>query len=83
MSNKQELYVFIDEENKKHEFKIIDVFKVEESKYIALEPKDEEGIVFLKEGYDDNGNEVYESIIDKNELNEIRDLYLEIATKDE
>lgn len=81
--------VFEDENGEEVRFTLLEAFEYNDKKYICLAPMDEEtdddedGLVILRVQNDENGEEVYVTIDDDDELDDVYEKYLEIAEADE
>lgn len=78
-----EKQIFIDENGVKHEFEIIDTFKVEETEYAILQSDDNEEALLLRFDKDENDEIVLSVIEDPEEFDEVRDLYFELQEEQE
>lgn len=75
---KNEKQVFIDENGKKHEFTIVDTFKVEETEYAILQSDGNEEAILLRVDYDEDGEAILATIENPDEFEEVSELYYEL-----
>lgn len=69
-----EFYTFIDDQNEKHEFEIIEVFLYGEQKYAIVQEKDQEDALIMR--YQEQGDEMLLEIIEEEqEFEDVRDAY--------
>lgn len=66
--------ILYDENNREVEFRLVSTFGVDDKDYAALEPLDEDFIVIF-EMLKNNGEMIFKSIDNQEELNEIADIY--------
>ena len=74
---RDELVVLMDEDGQETEFEFLDTVEMKEKEYVVLLPVQEEEVapaeevLILRVDQDENGEDVFSSIEDDNELNEV------------
>ena len=78
---RDELVVLMDEDGQETEFEFLDTVEMKEKEYVVLLPVQEEEIapaeevLILRVDQDENGEDVFSSIEDDNELNEVFEMF--------
>jgi uncharacterized protein YrzB (UPF0473 family) len=78
---RDELVVLMDEDGQETEFEFLDTIEMKEKEYVVLLPVQEddvapaEEVLILRVDQDENGEDVFSSIEDDNELTEVFELF--------
>ncbi len=81
-----ELYTLVDEDGVEQQFELIDVLEVNDERYYALVPytgdaeedlESDAELVILKSGYDENNEEIFDSIDNDEEYEKIGQMFLD------
>lgn len=78
----EEMYTFVDENGKEHNFEIIHLFEVKDKEYAVVKPDDIEDGLLLRLEYDENGEEFLMEIEDQNEFDDISQIYMQIIDEE-
>ena len=85
---RDDVLVLMDEEGNETEFEYLDTVEMNSKEYVVLLPVQEneaepaEEVLILKVEQDENGEDVFSSVDDEKELNEVFDKFKEQASED-
>lgn len=89
MVDEENIVTLIDEDNNEVQFEHILTLEIDDKEYVLLSPLepmeelDQDEAIVLKIEQDDNGEDIYVSIDDEDEMQAVYDAYMEIISDEE